>query len=215
MTYVAHAQIPCSIEISELALRVRACFPRPENNDYINDLLKKKEPRSVKESISALLLLARLLDKSEIKSDDIVLRREQSGKPYFQEADIYFSLTHSKGYVAAVLSDSCRVGLDLEASEITAEKAAKLAERYFTDDELEGSRRSVEAFKRLWTKKESYSKMRGITLAEYIKSSKIGNTELEQNKNEPFYLYLESHSHPLTVCLERVDEQICFFEADL
>ena len=61
-----------------------------------------------KESLLGIDLLCRILktDKADIKYDD-------RGKPYLCNSSLNFSISHSKGLVACVVSDA-RVGIDIE-----------------------------------------------------------------------------------------------------
>lgn len=200
MTLVAYTKIKTDRDTGSLWAMVENSFSRKENEEYFNEIRKRKNQDSIKESLSALLVLAELLEKADIPSSDLILDRQDSGKPRFTNSQIEFSLTHSRGYAAAAISDTSKVGIDLEATEIPPEKAARLAERFFTDDEQKYAKESPDSALRLWTKKEAYAKMLGTPLSELIAiEKKTPNTKREN----AFFYELSADGHPLTVCLEK------------
>ncbi len=198
MTLVTFAKTP-NHDIGLLSDRVKRAFPNAENKQYFDEIFARKNQDSVKESLSALLLLSYLLLQYDVKNSSLILKRGENGKPYFLNSSLHFSLSHSNGYAAAAISDLCEVGLDVETSDISPEQAKKLARRFFGADELAEFEGTPESFLRIWTKKEAYAKMRGIPLSELIASEKGGiGTEREKVK---FY-YLEADGHPITLCSE-------------
>lgn len=70
--------------------------------------------------------------KAFFNLDKISIKRNEYGKPYLSDGDIYISLSHSEGAVAVTLSDEGEVGVDLQ-SEISPERAERLDKRFFTD----------------------------------------------------------------------------------
>ena len=64
------------------------------------------------------------------------VEKDENGKPYFAEpvngVKYYFSISHSKGYVAALLTDLADCGVDIEP-EITEESAEKISARFLSD----------------------------------------------------------------------------------
>lgn len=215
MTRVLFAKIPDYMQAESLAAFVRKSFPHKENKGYFNAIEKRKNIDSVKESFAALALLRELLRMSDIEADRLVFRRCESGKPYFEDANLHFSLSHSKGYVAAALSDSSPVGLDLECACVPPDKARRLAERWFNESEKSEISNRSEDFTRIWTKKEAYAKMRGIGLGEPIVSEKSSRTCTENEQEKTFFAYFEAEGYPLTTCLEKNDGEIDFNEINL
>ena len=148
---------------AELDIALRRAFSSDENCGYIDGIVAKKNDLSASESLTALLLLSNMAAKLGYDIGNLILRRGDNGKPYFEESLLDFSISHSRGIVAVALSDSGTVGIDLEASEISDEKARKLAERYFGGAEL-----SAGDFLKQWVKREAYVKLCGSTLSECI-----------------------------------------------
>ncbi|MEH6304660.1 hypothetical protein RYH73_03335 [Olivibacter sp. CPCC 100613] len=79
-------------------------------------LFKTKNTDRKLESLLGLKLLSDLLLKidSQQKLEDI--QYEPNGKPYFPDADLYFSIAHSQGMVLVSLEEH-PVGIDLEFSQ--------------------------------------------------------------------------------------------------
>lgn len=81
----------------------------------------------------------------------------------------HFNVSHTPGMVVVALSDDPDVGVDVEAAS-RASDALKIADRFFSPDEVRDLRALPEAQQRdrffdLWTLKESYIKARGMGLA--------------------------------------------------
>ena len=209
MTLVAYTKIKADAKLDNFFERVQNAFPHAENCGYLDEIRQRKSPLSTKESLSALLVLSELLRKAGIDSSALILSRRESGKPYFKNSRIEFSLSHSHGYAAAAISNESRVGIDLEAAEISPEKAAKLAERFFSEGEKSELEAHPDSFLKLWTKKEAYAKMQGTPLSNLIASEKKG---IATERENAFFVEFKADKHPLTVCLENPCEITGFEE---
>ena len=79
------------------------------------------------------------------------------GKP---ESKIHFNLSHSGGYIAAVVAD-CPVGIDVETK---SDPDGRVAKRFFSGEEQQAILAAEDpqlAFRRIWTRKEAYVKCTG------------------------------------------------------
>ncbi len=206
MTLVAYTEIKTDTKLDTLWARVKYAFPSKENEEYFREIEKRKNQDSIKESLCALLLLAELLERANIPSRDLILDRHESGKPRFKNSKIEFSLSHSHGYAAAAISDESNVGIDVEAAEISPEKADKLAKRFFTEDEKQFIEADTDSFLRLWTRKEAYAKMLGTPLSELIANEKKNP---DNKRDNAYFCELSTDGSPLTVCLEKSCEITC------
>ena len=163
------------------------------------------------------------------------VRYDAYGKPYFAEKEgVSFNLSHSDNMVACVLSISedaapaAAVGVDIQRIPDDPQKAARVAERYFTANEraslpsAEEKEAFCTAFARLWTQKEAYVKCIGEGLSAMARSD---TTEIAQNHGFSFpvckeitltYTNLdgkeESERYWLTVCVEGDEELIDYTE---
>ena len=200
MTVVAYTKTQPEADLDLLWIKENKAFPSTDNRGYFDDIKARKNNGSIKESLSALLILAELLRKENIDTAALILGRQESGKPHFKNSQIEFSLSHSHEYAAVVISDHSKVGIDIETAEILAEKAAKLAERFFSNAEKLEFQAYPDSFLKLWTKKEAYAKMQGTPLSDLIvNEKKAPNAE---RANVVFY-ELSADGHPVTVCLEK------------
>ena len=88
-----------------------------------------------------------------------------AGKPALASGDLHFNLSHSRGLALYAVARGREVGVDIE--KVRREAALQLiAARFFPPEEAEALRalppaERVEAFFRLWTRKEAYIKARG------------------------------------------------------
>ncbi|MCR5461377.1 MAG: 4'-phosphopantetheinyl transferase superfamily protein [Acetatifactor sp.] len=107
-------------------------------------------------------------------------RHGEKGKPYFEDSQLSFSLSHSGDLVLCAIADH-EIGADLQM--ITEVRWEQLAERYYSTQEQDylgifaekraGCFRPSETnarleFFSLWCRKEAYGKMTGDGLAPYL-----------------------------------------------
>lgn len=96
--------------------------------EYVNGA-KNEDSRAERRLAYSTLLLA--LNKF-FGIDDPKIVRNEHGKPYIEECGVYFSISHSDGAAAVVISDEGECGIDLQ-HEISPERAERLQRRFFTD----------------------------------------------------------------------------------
>lgn len=58
---------------------------------------------------------------------------EESGKPFLADNSYQISISHTRGYVAVIISKNRRIGIDIE---ILGERALKVAHKFVDDTEL-------------------------------------------------------------------------------
>lgn len=111
----------------------------------------------------ARALLRECLKKANIDFSEDCLAFGEHGKPYLRDfPDVHFSLTHSNGIAACMVSD-CECGIDAEAVRKFPEKVIRRVcseKEKQTLESLPESERDMYFF-RLWTLKEAYVKMLG------------------------------------------------------
>ncbi len=87
------------------------------------------------------------------------IKRTESGKPYFSNLNINFSVSHSNDVWACLMADF-NVGLDIQEERTVAYE--KISKRFFVKDEYEYIReKGKEAFFDIWTGKEAFVKYTG------------------------------------------------------
>ena len=148
----------CNVE-SELRNR----FPSKASQDFIDLLIKKGNEKAKAQSLFAYLGLASLLEENGIDTKALDISRTREGKPYFENSDIFFSISHTDKYFAVAIANSA-VGIDIESKCLTDKKMQSIAKRYFLPDEIDYVC-DRDTFLEVWTFKEAYAKKIGAPLS--------------------------------------------------
>ena len=125
------------------------------------------------ETNQARVVLERMLNLFDISLDEILIN--DNGKPYFKNSNIFFNYSHSKNYIACVISNY-EVGIDIEEKNRVI--SDKIASKYLNGVEDNNDRLI------LWVKKEAYSKLKGLGL-------QIGFNSIKFNSNNRYLLINE------------------------
>ena len=125
-------------------------------------ILRYKQKADRIQCLCASLLLNEVLKKYSARMEDIVYG--ENGKPEIK--GLHFNLSHSAEMAVCAVSGR-KVGCDIEK---IAEMRERVAERFFCESEVAylhslGKDKKAEEFYRLWTMKESYTKMTGEGLS--------------------------------------------------
>ena len=179
-------------------------------------ILRQKTARGRIQSLGAGLLLKTVLEKYKISEEQVWV--DDKGKP--QADDIHFNLSHTNGMVICAVG-SKPVGCDIEYRKDVPDSIAK---RYFSDNEnsylerFEGVSYQREIF-RIWTMRESYTKMTGeglrVPFARYeTRVEGAGFVVYRDGKREHCQLKeYEIPEYQVTVCTEDIcAEQIEFID---
>ncbi len=173
LLYLTVRKVPAPEQIADLRGQLVRAFPHKENSVYLDALCGSPLPRVTAERLGALSLLPPLLETAGVDTADLILRRNENGRPYCAREDgspvgFDFNLSHSAAHVAcALLIGNCRVGLDVEEP-IPPKRALSLLKRYGTKWELtllgtppaEDSPTAI-FFTSLWTSREALAKQAG------------------------------------------------------
>lgn len=136
----------------------------PASRAYIDEIAARSE-KSKQQSVAGLRALLFLLKAHGTPAAPLILKREESGKPYFENSPLEFGISHSGELAVCALSDK-PVGIDVEKvreiRNVEALSARFLSERerYYVTQSSDKSR----AFLEIWTKKEAYLKESGVGL---------------------------------------------------
>ena len=165
--------IPSISEITSLQRYLHDVFPAKENMSYLQDLVDKTRPAPPHITIArlgALALLPPLLLNAKINTNELVLSRNEHGRPFcFSESSpvgFDFNVSHSKHHIACALwIGSKQVGVDLEEP-LTPARAEPLIRRYCTDGERAllfglSPQAAADEFTRIWTVREALAKQAG------------------------------------------------------
>ena len=94
-----------------------------------------------------------------------------SGKPYFLQDTLHFSISHTPCHAFCCLS---RTNVGIDAEEESRQVDLRLAERYFSQNEqarLAAAEAPRKAFLRIWVLKEAYAKLTGHGIGNYLKNT--------------------------------------------
>lgn len=89
-----------------------------------------------------------------------------NGKPYIDNSNIFYNISHKNKMVGLIISNS-EVGLDIEYIDTENIKRESTLKYFFTEKERESITNNEELLT-LWTKKESYIKLNGGMLRDAI-----------------------------------------------
>lgn len=105
----------------------------------------------------------------------------EHGKPYINNCNLQFNLSHSGCYALIALSDVGAVGVDIEQHDTRSDYVA-IAKRFFTKDEflyIENQSDQRLAFYVIWTYKEAYVKAIGRGIAYGLDSFSVVSPQLK------------------------------------
>ncbi|MEC2074259.1 4'-phosphopantetheinyl transferase family protein [Alkalihalophilus marmarensis] len=126
----------------------------------------EKEPEEkLRSLIGKLLILYILREYYRLPNNSINLNKNIHGKPFLQNNDLHFNITHS-GFIVICAVNNDEVGVDVER--VVPRKVNKLIP-LFTKREQKylkelSSKEQLIGFYKLWTRKESYIKALGLRL---------------------------------------------------
>lgn len=107
-------------------------------------------------------LATRVLLRKMLKTNDYIdLRCDENGKPYLKSKSHFISLSHSYGYAAVIISESQKVGIDIE---IIKPKIEKIAFKFLSNIELKNidTQNTIPYLYVCWCAKEALYKMNGL-----------------------------------------------------
>lgn len=211
MIYLYCAEIPEELSLSKVAEYLQAYFDGEENRRYI-EKIKNRSQTGAAEGLFSLFLLSKIIDDnfSAVRGlQPLVLARADSGKPYFIDSKLKFSISHSKGFVACALSDEGDVGVDIEASAISPDLARKMALRYFSGVDQNEVVSDPAKFAFLWTKKEATVKFFEANFSVFLKTDG-GFCQKEEILIHSF----QYRQKPISLCTKRDFEKIIFCDFD-
>ncbi len=143
--------------------------------DDLKNIISWKQFKSYKNEINqkeyliSSLLIANILNKFKIPSK--LLIRKQNNKPYIKNNKIYFSISHSNGFVILAY-DNKPIGCDIQC--IVGLDFSKITKSIFSVEEnllINKQKKSFDAFYKIWCCKESLIKISGSELSKIKKTS--------------------------------------------
>ena len=113
-----------------------------------------------------------------------------NGKPYIDNSNIIYNISHKNKMVGLIISDS-EIGLDIEYVDTENIKRKSTLKYFFTEKERESITNNEELLT-LWTKKESYIKLNGGMLRDAI--------GLDINNINVIYDTFKLDNYIITIC---------------
>lgn len=108
---------------------------------------------------------------------------DASGRPYLENGQQNFSISHSDNYAAVIISDNARVGIDIE---LQYHGIINIKNKFTSDDELGKFRNedhsTVQKLTFIWSIKEAMYKWYGTGSLDFKKHLRIEDVSLEQNR---------------------------------
>lgn len=153
-----------------------------------NKILKYRHWQDAERSLAGIILLKKGLQsmgRKDYALDD--LKYTEFQKPYLDDA-ISFNITHSGEYVICVLSETNKVGVDVEIiKDLPMEEFTNLFARQEWDAVINAEDK-LQAFYTLWTKKEAFLKAVGCGLNQPLNEVVIENNCITW-ENQHWFLY--------------------------
>lgn len=161
--------------------------------------------------VSDLLIRSIIIEKLNIKNNDIIFQFNKYGKPFLKNYDFFkFNISHSGKWVTCAISQSS-IGIDIEQIKpIDFEIAKKFfSHTEYIDISEKTEQEKSNYFYALWTLKESYVKAVGKGLAIPLNSFtiKIGNKitiQSRDNTRKYNFAFLDiDNKYKMAVCSEK------------
>lgn len=159
-------------------------------------------------SLGAGLLIKFIKEKYCIPGD---LKADKFGKPYFENAKIFFNISHSGNYVIAAVS-TWNIGIDIQRIQ---QDKHRIAEKNFLPseceyiNEVEDDVVIQQRFCEIWTIKEAYLKNIGIGLRKPLNSFEVslsGDAPRIIGKKDYRFVQMKLDSrYIIAVCASRKD----------
>lgn len=123
-------------------------------------------------------LLSELLKSYGIDYNTIIIKKSQYNKPYIDNCNIHFNMSHSKNLCACVVSEK-QVGIDIEKiRKVNLNTIHHFATKEETEYILKDEKNIFHRLFEIYTLKEAYFKMYGTNLKDIKKINFISNDQL-------------------------------------
>lgn len=116
------------------------------------------------------------------------------GKPYIENSNYHFSISHSENTVAFA-AHTAPIGIDIQKIEDTISPAI----RFFTQNERTYIQSDPKRFFEIWTKKEAYVKMLGTGL-----STPLASFDVFSEGIKPMLYSIATDGFVLSICAENI-----------
>ena len=169
-----------------------------------------KNPHRLKQFLLGQLLLQRLY-RNLFQTDMPSASYEENGRPFFNDSDVTFNLSHSRNLVVCGINQSGHVGVDIEYVN-SKRNWQDIAKECFSKEELDCLAKAEEPlnqFYSLWTLKESVLKLlgQGVPRMSEVYVDQNGNTvshSLSLKKGACWSVEIEDYC--CSVCVDEISD---------
>lgn len=138
-----------------------------------SEIDRKKFDDSKRESVLGEMLARKgISELTGIDEEKIIFSRTENGKPYADNTDIFFSISHSKEYVVCAV-DKDGIGVDIEQIRAVEPRITNISCTESDKEYIFGTKSrdtfdadSLERFFVVWTAKEAYLKCKGTGIVD-------------------------------------------------
>lgn len=125
-------------------------LPLRQRDILLSQISKMRSESRIIEWLNTRVLLYELLGQEKIISN------HPSGRPFLLDRSHKISISHTRGYVAILLSNKCYVGIDIET---ISDRISKVADKFISEDEY--INKELETVHQLlhWSAKETLFKI--------------------------------------------------------
>ena len=160
--------------------------------------------------VGAGMLINFVKQQYGVKGD---VRIDKFGKPYFEDSNVHFNVSHSGMYVIIAVSEY-NIGIDIQ--KIKSDKH-RIAEKNFMPSECDYINNATnekdvqQRFCEVWTTKEAYLKCVGIGLRKPLNSFEISLNQdticVVGEENYKFVQFMMDDKYIVTVCGKQADQE--------
>lgn len=113
-----------------------------------------KSPKKRLEHLTGRYLLQQMIPDMDLS----LIKKTPEGKPYFEDDDTFFSLSHSYPYVACAVSTGISVGIDIQYK---VDKIHRLQDKFLSAAEQQLTGQTLDGLTFAWCAKEAMFKKYG------------------------------------------------------
>ncbi|MBE6984736.1 MAG: 4'-phosphopantetheinyl transferase superfamily protein [Ruminococcaceae bacterium] len=149
-----------------------------------------KTPFAQKQSLCGDALVRQMLsDACHISPSALLFSREENGKPFALNCNLFFNLSHSGDHVLCAVHDA-PIGADIEEFRPVH---TNLIRKICSAQEIEWIGQDAKRFLRVWTAKEAYLKYLGIGLRTALQDINVISENKLQIDNVQIFSQLTEH----------------------
>lgn len=176
------------------------------NKSELNYIEKIKNDKKRKQTIIGKMLLDILLkDEYNINYFNTNIKYNKNGKPFIDNSNIFFNISHSHDFVACIVSDN-EIGIDIEKTKLLDENIINLFSSNSEKEAILASKKSYnKKFLQLYSLKEAYLKMNGdiISNINYVNFFYQNRKWYCSDKNVKLKLINDVKDYVIAICYKK------------